>query len=173
MRVPPVTEFRVQSDILPADIKASHKGRLTIDHHYLAVVPVIHPKLQPSQKGRKELSHLDAFPADALPVFFLHAAAAHAVIEKPDLHAFLYLLRQELFNGLPQFVIPDNVILDMDKFLRLPDLFTERGKFFFSIRVNLDLVIRGCTQRPRPPDSAAPHLKISAVWDRKARIHHG
>lgn len=68
---------------------------------------------------------------------------ANPNIKKPDLHAFLYLLRQELFDGLPQFVIPDNVILDMDKFLRLPDLFTERGKFFFSIRVNLDLVIRG------------------------------
>ncbi len=142
MGIPPIAEFRIQSHVLPSNIEAPHKSRPAVNHHNLPVVPVIHAELQPPEKSRKKLSHLDAGAPQPLPVPFFHGAASHAVIQQAHFHTLLHLLNQKLLKGLPQLVVAYNVVLDMNIRLRLADLLVESGKLFLSVRVNLNLVVR-------------------------------
>ena len=114
MRISPVPELLVLTQIFPPHIEASDESDPSVYHHDLPVIAVIHTQLQLPQKRREELGNLDPRFLHPRPVRTAHASAAHAVEQDTDLHALPRFTRQDLFNLLPEFVISYNIILHMD-----------------------------------------------------------
>ena len=117
MRVSPVAKLPVLSQIFPSYIKTSYKSDPSVDHRNLPVIPVVHSKLQLAKHRREKFRHLDSCFPESVPVCLVHSfasAAAHAVKQDPDLHALSCFSKENLFNLLPEFITPDNIILDMD-----------------------------------------------------------
>ena len=80
MRISPIAEFfLIHSQILSSYIETTYKSYSSINDNDLAVIPVIHPKLQLSEQCREKLCHVDSFTFQALPVPVTHPAAPHTV----------------------------------------------------------------------------------------------
>ena len=105
------------------------------------MIPVIHTQLQLPQQRREELRHLDAFALQPFPVPVLHGPAAHAVKQHTDFHALARLLDQDFLDGLPEFVISYNIILNMDVTPCLTHLIDQRTEFLVSVRIDPDVII--------------------------------
>lgn len=61
MRIPPVPELGILVNIFLTNVKAAHISDAVIDYHDLTVIPVIDPKMQPANQGRKEFGTLNSF----------------------------------------------------------------------------------------------------------------
>ena len=141
MGVSPVTEFPVFSQILSSHIESADKSDPSVYYDNLPVIAVIHSKLKLSEKRREELRDLYALLFQPLPVFVVHGPAAHTVEEHSHPYALPRLLDQHVFDLLPEFVIPDDVVLQMDIFPRLLHLFDQGTELLFSVRIDPDIVI--------------------------------
>ena len=104
------------------------------------MIPVIDTKLQPAEKRREKFCGFNARFVQALPEFRFHGAAAHGIKQNAHLHAFLRLLHQHIFNAIEQHIIFNDVILDMDEFLCLPDVLYKGVEFLIAVRKNVHVI---------------------------------
>ena len=140
VRIPPVPESGIQTDIFLSDIEAAHIGNPVVDHHDLPVVAVIDTQMEPAQQCREELGGLDSLSIQLLPVALAHGAAAHGVKQDAHLHALRRLLCQHIFDTVEQHIVFDNVVLNMNKFLRLMDILDQRIELGVSVHKDVNVV---------------------------------
>ena len=141
MGISPVSELLVTPEVFSSHIETAHKSDTSVYDHDFPVVTVIYTQLKLSEKCREELSHLNSFIFQTLPVLILHCTAAHTVEKYPDRHSLSRFLNKDFLNLLPQFIIPDDVILQMDIFFCLPHLLDKGAKFYFTISIYPDVII--------------------------------
>ena len=141
--ITPVAKLRITGYIFPAYIEASHKTRGAVHHHDFTVVAVIHPQIQPSQKGREEYPYLNPGAAHLVPTLLRHEAASHAVAQDSHFHTFPYLIQKNGDNGVKQFIVLDDIVLDVDKPAGLAQGVSQGFKFCLSVCVYLYLVVHG------------------------------
>ena len=141
MRIPPVPEFRILVNIFLTNVKAAHISDAVIDYHDLTVVPVIDPKMQPANQGRKELGTLNAFLFQLLPDFLTHLPAAHGIIKNAYFNALLYLFLQNLHNAPEQLIVLNNIILDMNGLLRIPHILLKGCKLILPIHKKFHVIV--------------------------------
>ncbi|MNC69405.1 hypothetical protein D3C75_1200860 [compost metagenome] len=94
MGIAPVTEFRVQSKILVADIEASDISHTAVNDTELAVVTVVDPEVHRPQQRREKHLHLAPGLAQLAEEPGGNPLRADLVVEQPHFDAFPRLCRQ-------------------------------------------------------------------------------
>ena len=141
MRIPPVAELLVSSQVLSPHIESAHKTDSAVDDDDLPVIAVVHAELELSEQCGEELRHLDSLLFEALPVFVMHGAAPHTVEEHPHLDSLMRLLDQDLLYLLPELVVPNDIVLYMDILPRLFHLLDQSPELLLSVRIDPDIII--------------------------------
>ena len=70
--IPPIAEFRVQSDIFLAYIEAPYIAHLIVNHHNFPMVAVINTQMQAAQQDWEKFRRLNALCVQLPPVAFPH-----------------------------------------------------------------------------------------------------
>ena len=114
----PVTEAGDRVDIFICQIDAAGVGHLTVYHHDLAVVAVVHHQ-------RKQRHHrVKGDTADMRPLHAHHKVlgqtqqAAEVIVDQPHVHPLCRLAAQDVLHALPHLALTDNEKLQKDALLR-------------------------------------------------------
>ena len=141
MSISPVPELLIPSQILSSHVKSAHETDPAVNDHDLSVVTVVYAELELPQQRREKLRHKDSLFFQTLPVSVLHRPASHTVEEHTNLNAFPRFLDEHFLYLLPQLVVADDIVLQVNITLRPLHLFNQRAKLRFPVRIDPDIVI--------------------------------
>ena len=71
----------------------------------------------------------------------MHPAATHAVEEDPHLNSLPHLAHKNLLDLLPQFIVADDIVLQMDIVPGMVHLPQKRLKLLLPVRVDPDIIV--------------------------------
>ena len=173
MCISPITKLFVFSNIFPAYIETTNKANLSINHDNFSVISIIHTHLKLSQNRREEFCDPNSFAFQPVPISFVHGTTSHTVKQNSDFYTFMCFLDQYLLYILPHFIIPDNIILYMDIFLRTFHFLDQCMKLLFTICINTDIIIicQNCLSGlqiikhkiPEPVKCRTRHLQLPVI----------
>src|SRR5699024_399213 len=116
MRITPIPEFFIQTEIFIPDIKASDIADFTINDSNLPVITIIQMKMW------KKHSNLSTCLLKCVVKRFGNPTRSHIIIYIPYIEAFSRLFSQSSNQFRPETIIMDNIILNMDVIRRLSDI---------------------------------------------------
>src|SRR5699024_1486737 len=116
MRIAPIPEFLIQTEIFISNIKTSDIADFTINDSNLPVITIIQMKM------REEHPNLSTCLLKRVVKRFGNPSRAHMIIEDTNIEAFSRLFSQSSNQFRPETIIMDNIILNMDVIRRLSDI---------------------------------------------------
>ena len=137
MGVPPADE------IVVADVHPARVADLSVNHHYLPVVPVVEQGAQPEcgefRVGERDHLH-SGFP-HFLEVPRPDVDVGDVFVYETDLHALPCLLHEQLLYHLAALVLLEEEILHMDMMPGIPDVLGQGFELSFARCYDLNSVI--------------------------------
>ena len=115
----PLASFLLAPDIPRGDVHTTNEPDLSINHAQLSVVTIVHLTGKGREFHRHEAMYLNARIPHPFKERALHVPAAHIVVDHPHLHMLLGLVNQRVSNHVSQFVVVEDIRVDMDMMLRL------------------------------------------------------
>ena len=103
------------------------------------MVPVVYLAGEDRERHFQESIDFDAGIRHFLEELVFHVPAAHVVVKDTDFDTFFGFLDQQFFYLVPDFVIAEDIILDMDMVGCLGNLFQQVVKLVCPVRVDRDV----------------------------------
>ena len=133
--------LRIPFHITGGNVHASYEGHFTVDDNQLAVIAIVHLAGEGRKFHWEESVDVDTFATHTLIEAVVNVPAAHVIVDDPHLYALPGFVDEGICDETSQFVVGEDVALDVDALLCLSDLLQQRPKERIAIGVDFHLIV--------------------------------